>query len=130
MPDSLLGAYAAQTSACKQVYVAAFVTVEASRGSVNLEGGLTGLLTSLIHGPAPVALISFGNPYMFKDFPQVAAYAATFSTADTSEVAAAQAILGQIPITGKLPVSIPGLAKIGDGLSVPAKSKPASNSLQ
>ena len=110
--------------------MAAFVTVEASRGSVNLEGGLTGLLTSLIHGPAPVALISFGNPYMFKDFPQVAAYAATFSTADTSEVAAAQAILGQIPITGKLPVSIPGLAKIGDGLSVPAKSKPASNSLQ
>jgi beta-N-acetylhexosaminidase len=130
MPDSLLAAYAAQTSSCKQVYVAAFVTVEASRGSVNPEGGLSGLLTTLVRATAPVALISFGNPYMFKDFPQVAAYAATFSTADTSEMAVAQAILGEIPITGKLPVSIPGLAKIGEGLSVPAKSKPASNSVQ
>jgi beta-N-acetylhexosaminidase len=130
MPDTLLSAYAAQTSQCKQIYAAAFVTVAANRGSVNLEGGLNGLLSALIRGPAPVALLSFGNPYLLKDFPAVAAYAATFSTADTSELAAAQAILGEIPITGKMPVSIPGLAKIGDGLSVPASPQFASKGSQ
>lgn len=127
MPDGLLSAFAAQTSTCKQIYVAAFVTVAANRGSVKLEGGLGGLLNTMIKGPAPVALISFGNPYLLKDFPGVAAYAATFSTAVTSETAVAKAIAGEISISGKMPVSIPGLAKIGDGLSVPTRKALASN---
>ena len=126
MPDRLLSAYAAQTSSCKQIYVAAFVTVAANRGSVNLEGGLGGLLASLIKGPAPVALISFGNPYLLKDFPEVSTYAAAFSTATTSESAVAKAIAGEIAISGKMPISIPGLAKIGDGLFVPALKGMAS----
>jgi beta-N-acetylhexosaminidase len=69
-----------------------------------------------------VALVSLGNPYLLRDFPGVAAYAATFSTTTTSEAAAAKAILGDIPITGKMPVSIPGLVKVGDGLTVPPKT--------
>lgn len=127
MPDSLLSAFAAQTTDCKQVYVAAFVTVAANRGSVNLQGGLGGLLNALMKGPAPVALISFGNPYLLKDFTSVAAYMATFSTAVTSEMAVAKALAGEIPIGGKMPVSIPGLAQIGDGLSVPTRKALASN---
>jgi beta-N-acetylhexosaminidase len=94
---------------------------------VSLQGGLNGFLNTMNHGAVPLALISFGNPYLLRDFPDVASYAATFSTSLSSEIAAARAILGQIPITGKLPVSIPGLAKIGDGLDVPAKPKTASN---
>jgi beta-N-acetylhexosaminidase len=127
MPDELLNAIGSQTSQCKQIYVSAFVTVAASRGSVNLEGGLGGLLKALIRGPVPVALLSFGNPYLLRDFPDVSSYAAMFSTAPTSESAAAKAILGEIAISGKMPVSIPGLAKIGDGLDVPAKPGTTSN---
>ncbi len=125
--DAVLTAIANDAAQCPQIYVAAFVTVSANRGSVALQGGLNSFLTTLIHGPAPVALISLGNPYLLRDFPDVASYAATFSTSSTSEIAAAKAILGEIPITGKLPVSIPGLAKVGDGLDVPAKAKTASN---
>jgi beta-N-acetylhexosaminidase len=87
-------------------------------------------LKTLAHGPVPLALISLGNPYLWRDFPDVTSYAATFSTSTTSEIAAAEAVLGQIPITGKMPVSIPGLAKIGDGLDVPAKPKTASNAVE
>jgi len=125
MPDSLLSAYATGTVACKQIYVAAFVTVAANRGSVNLEGGLSGLLAALIKGPAPVALISFGNPYLLKNFPDVSAYMAAFSTAVTSETAVAKAIGGEISIGGKMPVSVPGFAKIGDGLVVAARKPTA-----
>jgi beta-N-acetylhexosaminidase len=121
MPDNLLAAYAAQTSACKQIYAATFVSVAAHHP------GLNRLLSSLISGQPPVALISFGNPYLLKDFPGVAAYATTFSTAVSSEAAVARAIAGEIPIAGKMPVSIPGLAKIGDGLSVPARKQAASD---
>jgi beta-N-acetylhexosaminidase len=95
--------------------------------SVSLEGGLNSFMNNIMHSSVPVALISLGNPYLLRDFPDVSAYVATFSTAITSEAAAAKAMLGEISITGRMPVSIPGFAKIGDGMDVPAKPNIASN---
>ena len=130
MRPDLLNQFASDAAHCKESYVAAFVTVAANRGSVALEGGLNDFLKALIGGPAPVALISLGSPYLLRDFPQVPSYAATFSSASSSELAAAKAILGEITISGRLPVTIPGIAKIGDGLDVPAKGYLASNGTQ
>ncbi len=127
MTDAEFTALAGDVGGCKQIYVAAFVTVAAYRGSVGLEGGLPAFMNSLVHGSSPVALISLGSPYLLRDYPDVQAYAATFSTSSTSEIAAAKAIFGEIPINGKLPVSIPGFAKMGDGLSVPVKAKQANS---
>jgi len=45
------------------------------------------------------------------------------STVPPSEVAAAKALFGEIAIDGKLPVSIPGYAKLGDGLVLPITSR-------
>lgn len=126
MPEAELTAIGAAASSCKQIYIAAFITVGAYRGSVALEGGLNGLVSGLIKSATPVALISLGNPYLLRNFPDVNAYAATFSTAQSSEVAAVRAIFGDIPITGRLPVSIPGLAKLGDGIQVAKKTSTAS----
>jgi beta-N-acetylhexosaminidase len=127
VPDNVLSFIAVEASHCKQIYVAAFVTVAANRGSVALQGGLNTFLNTIVHSSVPVALIALGNPYLLRDFPDVSAYLATFSTATTSETAVAKAILGEIPIMGRLPVSIPGFAKIGYGLDVPAKASMASN---
>ena len=127
MTPDLLKRFAADAGHCKATYVAAFVTVAANRGSVSLEGGLNDFVKTLVQGDAPVALISLGSPYLARDFPQAPSYAATFSSTSSSEVAAARAILGDISISGKLPVSIPGFAKSGDGLNVPAKVYTASN---
>jgi beta-N-acetylhexosaminidase len=127
VPDNVLSFIAIEASHCKQIYVTAFVTVAANRGSVALEGGLNTFMNTIVHSSVPVALIALGNPYLLRDFPDVSAYLATFSTATTSETAAARAMLGEIPITGKMPVSIPGLAKIGCGMDVPAKPAVASN---
>ena len=123
----VLAAIAEDTSHCKQIYVAAFVTVAANRGSVALQGGLNSFMNALVRGPAPVALIALGNPYLLRDFPNVSSYMATFSTSTTSETAAAKAMMGEIPISGRMPVSIPGVANLGAGLDVPAKPNTASN---
>jgi beta-N-acetylhexosaminidase len=125
--DSVLQAVVGDAAHCSQIYVAAFVTVAANRGNVALQGGLGPFLTKLIGGRSPVALISLGNPYLLRDYPAVSAYAATFSTASTSEIAAAKAILGDIPISGTLPISIPGIANIGDGLRVAVRPRNTSN---
>jgi beta-N-acetylhexosaminidase len=68
----------------------------------------------------PVALIALGNPYVLRNFPKVTAYLATYSTVPPSEVAAVRALFGEINITGHLPVTIPGLAKYGDGIQLQA----------
>lgn len=128
MPDEELSALTAMVSRCKQIYIAASMTVAPNRGNVALEGGLSGMIDSLIKSGQPVALMSLGSPYLLRNFPGVSAYVAAFSTSNTSEIALAKAISGAIPIRGKLPVSIPGLAKIGDGIEVSrtvlAASKP------
>jgi beta-N-acetylhexosaminidase len=127
VPQRVLAAITEDASKCKQIYMAAFVTVAAYRGSVALEGGLSSFVNALVHGPAPVALIAFGSPYLLRDFPNVPSYLATFSSAVTSEKAVAKAMAGEIRIGGRLPISIPGVASLGAGLDVPAKATSASN---
>jgi beta-N-acetylhexosaminidase len=73
----------------------------------------------LIATKKPVVFLAMGNPYLLRTFPGVAAYLALYSTVPPSEVAAVRALFGEIAVEGKLPVSIPGFAKAGDGLVLP-----------
>jgi beta-N-acetylhexosaminidase len=45
----------------------------------------------------------------------------TFSNASVSEISAVKALLGEIAIRGRLPVSIPQVAERGTGISRPAQ---------
>ena len=83
---------------------------------------MPGFVESLIASGKPVALAAMGNPYMLRSFTGVAAYLALYSTVPPSEVSAVKALFGEIAISGKLPVSIPGLARVGDGISLAARS--------
>ena len=109
-----------KTASCESVAVAAFVTVGAYHGNVALPGVFPDLVTQLTSAQAPVTLIALGNPYLLKAFPKVAAYIAAFSPVPVSEAATVKALFGEIPITGHMPVSIPGFAKIGDGIQLGA----------
>jgi beta-N-acetylhexosaminidase len=123
MPAAALTATVGDTSKCSAIIVAAFATVAANRGSVGLNGELTPFIAKLAEGPAPVAIVAMGNPYLLSAFPKTAAYLATFSSTPPSEASAVKAIFGEIPITGHMPVTIPGFAKYGDGIQVPARSR-------
>ena len=104
--------------ACESYAVAAYASVSASRGSVGLAGELPHIMEMLQGTGKPIALVALGNPYLLRNFPNVAAYLATYSTVPPSETAAVKALWGEIALTGHLPVSIPGQAKYGDGLQV------------
>lgn len=115
----------AQTvSSCASIVVAAYVTVGAYRGNVALPGEYPGFVDTLISGSVPVTLIALGSPYLLRSFPNVKSYVATFSSTTTSETAAVKAMFGEIAISGHLPVTIPGIAKYGDGIALPA-TRPA-----
>jgi beta-N-acetylhexosaminidase len=53
----------------------------------------------------------------------VGAYLATFSTVPPSELAVVRALFGEAEITGRLPVTIPGVARVGDGIRLPASTR-------
>jgi len=119
-----LAAAVQKTAPCDSLAVAAFASVAAYRGDTALGGELPGLLDSLFATGKPVVLIAMGNPYLVRSFPKAAAFLLTFSTVPPSEAAAVKALFGEIPIRGHLPVSIPGVAKLGEGIQLPASRAP------
>ncbi len=63
------------------------------------------VLRSSARGRDPI-VVAFGNPYLLSQIPTVPAYLIAWSGAPVSQVAAARALLGEIPITGRLPITI------------------------
>jgi beta-N-acetylhexosaminidase len=108
---------------CEINVVAAFLAVAAYRGNTALGGNFPALMTRLLDTKKPMVLMALGNPYLLRNYPDVPAYMTTYSTVPPSEIAALKALLGEIPIQGRLPVTIPNLAKLGDGIMVAASKK-------
>jgi beta-N-acetylhexosaminidase len=123
VPFAELSRIAASMSGCSANVLVPFVTVGAYKGTVALREPYPAFVTTLTSGKAPVAMIAFGSPYVIRGLANIAAYIATFSTTITSEESAARALFGEIPIAGHLPVSIPGVARIGEGIQIPATSR-------
>jgi len=106
---------------CQGYVIAAFAQVGANRGGVGLLGELPHAVEAIAaRGPA-AALIALGSPYFLRNFPNFAAYVATFSSVPTSEIAAVKSLFGEMGIRGRTPVTIPGMAKYGDGLQLAAR---------
>src|SRR5882724_4520438 len=75
-------------------------------------------LASLIGSKAPVIGISFGNPYLLQNFPELRTYMVAYGDMQSLQQAAARAVLGEIDIVGKLPISLPGLYPRGTGIQL------------
>ncbi len=126
MSDADLRKAEEANSGCEVNVVMAFLAVAAYRGNSGLNGNFPAFVTRLLDTKTPMVLVSMGNPYLLRNYPNVPAYMTTYSTVPPSEIAAVKAFFGEIPVSGKLPVTIPNLAKIGDGLDLPAINKPVA----
>jgi beta-N-acetylhexosaminidase len=74
------------------------------------------LLETLASGRTPFVAVLFGNPYTATFLKKLPAMVVTYEEFDAIEEAAVRAIAGEAPITGKLPISLPGMFPIGHGL--------------
>jgi beta-N-acetylhexosaminidase len=63
-----------------------------------------------------VVVVANGNPYVIAQFPRVGSYMVTYGIDASLERAAARALVGAAPITGRAPISLPGFFAAGDGL--------------
>lgn len=105
-----------QTSGCSVNVVAAFATTGAYKSETPLPGNYGALLNTLQSRTAPIVFVALGTPYLVRAFPNAAAAMFTFSSVPTSETAAVKVLFGEIAPRGRMPVSIPGIARIGDGV--------------
>jgi beta-N-acetylhexosaminidase len=75
-------------------------------------------LSGLISSKTPFVAISFGNPYLLQSFPELRTYMVAYGDMPSLQQAAARALLGEIDISGKLPISLPGLYPRGTGIQL------------
>lgn len=64
-----------------------------------------------------IVAVAFGSPYVLRDLPSLRTYLCAYGTQPVLQRAAVEALFGERPITGKLPVSIPGMHQRGEGLT-------------
>ncbi|HET6891973.1 MAG TPA: glycoside hydrolase family 3 N-terminal domain-containing protein [Pyrinomonadaceae bacterium] len=76
-------------------------------------------LSTLAANRAPIIGISFGNPYLLQNFPELRTYLVAYGDMPSLQQAAARAVLGEIDIAGRLPISLPGLHPRGTGIQLP-----------
>ena len=99
------------------VLVSLFVRVRTGSGKLVLPEAARGAIERLSSSGARLVGVSFGNPYVAADLPGLATYVAAYGDQPVMQVAVARAIFGETPITGRLPVTIPGVAGRGAGIS-------------
>jgi hypothetical protein len=65
--------------------------------------------------------VFFGNPYAAASVSNLPAMLLTYDFGDLAEASAVRALVGDVPVSGTLPIAIPGLAGVGEGLSEAAR---------
>jgi beta-N-acetylhexosaminidase len=116
---------AADSSDVVIVGVYAAQTIDAT-ASTKTPQALAGFLQRLSDKHKRTIVVSFSDPYLLRQVPWVPTYVVAWGGFPPSQLAAARAILGKAPITGKLPISIPVEGKMinrGTGIMRSATTK-------
>jgi beta-N-acetylhexosaminidase len=85
-------------------------------GATSMQADISSVIERVLKiAPERTAFVSLGNPYLGGPYgPKT--YICTYSNAVTAETAAVKALFGEVPMRGKLPVSIPNMAQRGTGI--------------
>ena len=87
-------------------------------GSVALPKPGARALNALLDRQAPLVGISFGNPYLLLSFPKLPTYLVAYGDMPSLQRSAANVLLGKNNVTGRLPISLPGLYPLGAGIQL------------
>src|SRR5207245_5295851 len=100
--------------------LALFVRVSDRKGNVDVPAEQAALAEQVYKTGKPIITVAFGSPYLIERFPQAETWLAAFGISDVAQISAARAVFGEIPVRGKLPVTIPGVnLKAGFGRALP-----------
>ncbi len=87
-----------------------------AKNSVGIPENGASVLRALLAENKKVIGVSFGNPYVLNEFPDIKTYLVAYGDMPSLQRATARAILGTQNITGRLPITLPGLHARGTGI--------------
>jgi beta-N-acetylhexosaminidase len=76
------------------------------------------LVEAVLETGTPTVTVAMRTPYDLADYPRSTTHLCSYSIVPASVGATADALFGQAPIGGRLPVDIPGLYPRGHGIEV------------
>ena len=97
------------------VLINGFASPKAKKDRIFLPDNETEFIRSLMGKTNRIILASLGTPYLIQEFPEISTYLCAYKSNSVMQKALVSALTGQAEISGKLPVTIPGVANIGDG---------------
>jgi beta-N-acetylhexosaminidase len=101
--------------------LALFVRVSDRKGDVDVPADQFPLIQQIYKTGKSVISVGLGSPYLIERFPQAETWLSVFGISDVAQISVARALFGDVPIRGRLPVTIPGVdLKAGFGMQVPA----------
>jgi len=106
-----------------QILINAFVSPKEWKDRIFFPDNETYFVRELIKKSDRIILASLGTPYLLQDFPKVSTYLCAYNGSYLMQNALANALLGSKDISGRLPISIPGLHEIGSGMFKEMKVK-------
>ncbi len=113
----------AQVKDADVVIAAVYISVGAWKGNQQFSKPLTQFLAALGKLRKPVILIAFGDPYVLAKLPATDVVITPYNGTILAERSIGKALIGNIDIGGKLPVTLPGRYKIDDGIQLHSKTK-------
>ena len=79
------------------------------------------VLRELLESDKKVINVSFGNPYLLNNFPEMKTYIVAYGDMPSLQRATARALLGEIGFSGKLPISLTENYPRGTGLQLSSR---------
>ena len=104
-----------------------FVNYKARKDRISLPSNELNFIKNLLKKTNNVVLGSLGNPYIIQDLPDIPVYICAYKNNSLMQKAYLDALLGKTRIDGKLPVNIPGVVKIGHGITIEMEGKKKKN---
>jgi beta-N-acetylhexosaminidase len=111
-----------ESASADVIVLGIYLSVGSWKGQLGFSPELQEYFDRLASLKKPVVTIAFGDPYVIGKLPMTDGIVATYTGVRKAEAAAANVLIGKAGVQGKLPVTIPGKFKRGDGMTLrPAK---------
>jgi beta-glucosidase-like glycosyl hydrolase/CubicO group peptidase (beta-lactamase class C family) len=100
------------------IIIGSFIVVRSSM-EVQIQPDQLKFIQELTSQDIPSVLVAFGNPYVVRDLPDKDVHVMAWSSGSTQVQQSVPALFGASDIAGQLPIRIPGIYEIGDGMDLP-----------
>jgi beta-glucosidase-like glycosyl hydrolase/CubicO group peptidase (beta-lactamase class C family) len=95
-----------------------YARVRAAAGKIALPDYVQSFSVRLAESNTPLVVMVFGNPYIAGNIPDAESIVCLYGDDEPTSEAAVEALFGEIPVHGQLPVAIPGKYPFGSGLEL------------